>query len=103
MSLEELFLFSNDLHGKLIDFSKLTNLRKLDLSSNTLWDEDLENLKALKNNNNLEIYLSKNSIKNPTALLELNKNTRIVLSNNINLTKEAKTVLEERFGNNVTF
>lgn len=88
---------------KLIDFSKLSNLRKLDLSSNTLWDEDLENLKALKNNNNLEIYLSKNSIKNPTALLELNKNTRIVLSNNINLTKEAKTVLEERFGNNVTF
>ena len=51
----------------MIDFSKLTNLTNLDLSNNTLWSEDLENLKALKNNSNLTINLSNNSIIDATS------------------------------------
>lgn len=87
----------------MIDFSKLKNLTNLNLSNNTLWDEDLENLKALKNNTNLTIDLSNNSIINATALLELNPNTRINLSGNVNLTKEAKEKLKGHFQERVTF
>ena len=102
-SLQRLSLSNNNLHGKMIDFSKLTNLTNLDLSSNTLWSEDLENLKALKNNENLTINLSNNSIIDATALLELDPNTKINLSNNVNLSRDSKDKLKARFGNNVTF
>lgn len=93
----------NRLHENMIDFSKLTNLTNLSLSNNTLWSEDLENLKALKNNTNLTINLSNNSIIDATALLELNLNTKINLSNNINLSQDSKDRLRAHFGNNVTF
>ena len=87
----------------MIDFSKLTNLTNLNLSNNTLWSEDLENLKVLRNNSNLTIDLSNNSIIDATALLELNSNTKIKLTGNINLSQDSKDKLKERFGNNVTF
>ena len=87
----------------MIDFSKLTNLTYLNLSKNTLWTEDLENLKALKNNTNLKINLDNNSIIDTTALLELNQNTKISLKNNINLSQDSKDKLKAKFGNNVTF
>ena len=102
-SLKILNLTKTNLHGRMIDFSKLKNLTNLNLSNNTLWDEDLENLKALKNNTNLTIDLSNNSIINATALLELNPNTRINLSGNVNLTKEAKEKLKGHFQERVTF
>ena len=102
-SLQTLVLNDTNLHGRMIDFSKLTNLTNLDLSNNTLWSEDLENLKALKNNNNLTISLNNNSIIDATALLELNSNTKINLTGNINLSQDSKDKLKARFGNNVTF
>ena len=101
--LQELDLTYNNLHGRMIDFSKLTNLTKLNLTYNSLWSEDLENLKALKNNTNLTINLSNNSIIDATALLELNPNTKIDLRNNINLSQDSKDKLKARFGSNVTF
>ena len=103
ISLEDLNLSHNNLQGRMIDFSKLTNLTNLDLSNNTLWSEDLENLKALKNNSNLTINLSNNSIIDATSLLELNPNTKINLTGNINLSQDSKDKLKARFGNNVTF
>lgn len=102
-SLKDLNLASNNLHGRMIDFSKLTNLANLNLSENTLWSEDLENLKALKNNTNLTINLSNNSIIDATALLELNPNTKINLTKNVNLSQDSKDKLQARFGSNVTF
>lgn len=102
-NLEILNLGKTNLHEKIIDFSKLTNLTKLDLSDNTLWDEDLESLKSLKNNMNLTINLSNNSIINATALLELDRNTNIKLSGNVNLTQKAKDELKARFETRVTF
>ena len=95
-SLNSLSLQSNNLHNSMLDFSELNNLQSLNLENCSLWSEDLENLKALKNNNN-------NSLINPTALLELNPSTKIKLTGNVNLTEEAKTKLKERFGSNVTF
>ena len=102
-SLENLILKNNNLHGRMIDFSRLTNLTNLNLSNNTLWSEDLENLKALKNNSNLTIDLSNNSIIDATALLELNPNTKINLSGNINLSPDSINELKAHFGSNVTF
>ena len=102
-SLENLILKNNNLHGRMIDFSRLTNLTSLNLSNNTLWSEDLENLKALKNNSNLTIDLSNNSIIDATALLELNPNTKINLSGNINLSPDSINELKTHFGSNVTF
>ncbi len=102
-SLQNLYLSNNNLHGRMIDFSKLTNLTNLNLSNNTLWSEDLENLKVLKNNTNLTIDLSNNSIIDATALLELNPDTKIILTGNINLSQDSKIKLEEHFGDNVTF
>ena len=102
-NLQSLFLANNNLHGRMIDFSQLTNLTSLNLSGNTLWSEDLENLKVLRNNNNLTINLSNNSIIDATALLELNPNTKINLTGNINLSQDSKDKLKARFGNNVTF
>ena len=102
-SLENLVLSNNNLHGRMIDFSKLTNLTSLDLSGNTLWSEDLVNLKALKNNSNLMLNLSNNSIIDATALLELNPNTKIDLTKNINLSADSKTKLTAYFGSNVKY
>lgn len=102
-NLKILTLSSTNLHGKMIDFSKLTNLTTLNLSHNMLWSEDLENLKVLKNNTNLTINLSNNSIIDATALLELNANTKINLSYNVNLSQDSKDKLQLKFGNNVTF
>ena len=87
----------------MIEFSKLTNLKWLDLSGNTLWSEDLEKLKGLKDNTNLIINLQNNSIIDATALLELNPSTRIDLKGNVNLSQDSKDKLKAKFGNNVTF
>ena len=103
ISLTYLSMSNNNLHGRMIDFAKLTNLVYLDLSNNTLWSEELENLKVLKNNTNLTINLSNNAIIDATALLELNPNTKINLTGNINLSQESKDKLKSKFGNNVTF
>ena len=102
-SLTYLNMGNRDWHGKMINFSRLTNLTNLNLSNSLLWSEDLENLKVLRNNSNLTINLSNNSIIDATALLELNPNTKINLSGNINLSPESKKALTEHFGNNVTF
>ena len=87
----------------MIDFSKLTKLTNINLSKNSLWSEDLQNLIVLKNNKNLIIDLRNNSIIDASALLELNSSTKIYLTGNINLTQESKTKLKEKFGNNVTY
>lgn len=102
-SLETLNMSNMNLHKRLINFSKLTNLTNLNLSNNTLWSDDLENLKSLKNNNNLNINLSNNSIIDATALLELNPNTKIDLTKNINLSSESKAKLTEHFSSNVKY
>ena len=102
-SLINLSLSANNLHNKLIDFSKLTNLKNLSLSNCSLWSEDLENLKALKNNTNSVINLSNNAIIDATALLELNPSTRIDLKGNVNLSQDSKDKLKARFGDNVKF
>ena len=102
-SLQTLSLYNCNLHGRMIDFSNLTNLTYLNLNSNSLWTEDLENLKVLKNNTNLSIDLSNNSIIDATALLELNSNIRINLKGNVNLSQDSKDKLIDKFGNNVTF
>lgn len=102
-NLQTLSLINTNLHGNMIDFSYLTNLTKLDLRNNTLWSEDLEYLKALKNNTNLTIDLSNNSIIDASALLVLNPNTKINLTKNINLSSESKQALTEYFGSNVTY
>ena len=91
------------LHAKNIDFSKLTSLTTLTLERTGLWTEDLVNLKALKNNEDLTIDLRNNSIIDAEALLELKPGTKIYLSGNINLTQDSKNKLKERFRNNVIF
>ena len=85
------------------DFKNMNNLIQLNLDGNNLWSEDLENLKALKNNSNLIINLSNNSIIDATALLELNPNTKVNLTGNVNLSQDSKEKLKAKFGNNVTF
>ena len=102
-SLQRLNLYGTNLHGRMIDFSQLTNLNYLNLSNNTLWIEDLENLKALRNNTNLTIDLSNNSIIDANALLVLDTSCKIDLRNNVNLTQESKDALRARFGSNVIF
>ena len=91
------------MHGRMINFSQLTNLTYLDLSNNTLWSEDLENLRALKNNKNLTINLENNSIIDASALLELDSSCKIYLRNNVNLTQSSKDALKVKFGSNVIF
>lgn len=102
-SLQILSLKNNNLHKKMINFSRLTNLTSLDLSNNSLWSEDLENLKDLKTIQNLTINLNNNVITDATTLLELNENTNIHLSNNVNLSQDSKNKLKARFGNKVNF
>ena len=93
----------NNIHNKMPDFKYMNNLIQLNLDGNNLWSEDLENLKALKNNSNLIINLSNNSIIDATALLELNPNTKVNLTGNVNLSQDSKEKLKAKFGNNVTF
>ncbi len=102
-SLTNLTLNGNNLHNKMPDLSKLTNLQSISLSNCSLWSEDLENLKVLRNNSNLTINLSNNAIIDATTLLELNSNTKINLTGNINLSQDSKDKLKEYFGSNVTF
>lgn len=102
-SLQTLDLYAMDLHGRMIDFSKLTNLTSLNLTNNSLWSEDLENLKALKNNVGLTINLRNNSIIDASALYELNPSTVIDLRGNKNLSSESKIELRNIFGSNVRF
>lgn len=56
-----------------------------------------------KNNTNLTINLSNNSIIDASALLVLDTSCRIYLGGNVNLTQESKDKLTARFGSNVTF
>ena len=102
-SLKNLSLSGNNLHGRMPDFLNLKNLEILSLTGCSLWSEDLEKLKGLKDNTNLIINLQNNSIIDATALLELNPNTRIDLKGNVNLSQDSKDKLKARFGNNVTF
>lgn len=102
-SVVNLYLTTNDLRNKVPNFSKLTNLQTFSLSNCSLWSEDLENLKALKNNTNLTLDLSNNAIIDASALLVLNPNTKINLKGNINLSEELKTALSNHFKSNVTF
>lgn len=102
-SLEVLILNRDSLHNKMFDFSRLTNLNNLSLEGNSLWSEDLNKLKSLKNNKNLNLNLSNNSIIDATALLELDASTRINLKNNVNLNENSKNKLKAKFNANVTF
>lgn len=98
----KLYLNAIDL-TEIPNLSQLTNLTYLDLSNNTLWSEDLENLRALKNNKNLTINLENNSIIDASALLELDSSCKIYLRNNVNLTQSSKDALKVKFGSNVIF
>lgn len=102
-SLTQLSLNSVNLSENMIDFRKLTNLQNLELKGNYLNTSDIEKLKALKNNKNLIINLSNNSITDASALLELDSSCKINLSNNLNLKQESKDALKQKFGNNVWF
>lgn len=102
-SLEVLILNKVSLHNKMFDFSRLTNLNNLSLEGNSLWSEDLDKLKSLKNTKNLNLNLSNNSIIDATALLELDASTRINLKNNVNLNENSKNKLKAKFNANVTF
>ena len=102
-NLKSLNLSNNNLHGRMIAFYNLTKLTDINLSHNALWSEDLNNLKVLKNNSNLSINLSNNAIIDATALLELNANTKIDLTGNVNLSQESKDKLKSKFGYNVIF
>ncbi len=99
----ELNLSNTNLHDKMIDFSRLTNLTYLNLNNNTLWSDDLDNLKELRNNTNLKLYLQNNAIIDASALLELDSQTKIFLSGNVNLSENSKEKLRERFGGNISF
>ena len=102
-SLKSLYLSNVNLHEKTFNFSNLLNLKYFNLSNNTLWSEDLEKLKELKNNKNLTIDLSNNSIIDASSLLVLDTSCIINLQNNVNLTQESKDALRARFGSNVSF
>ncbi len=101
--LTELSLVQTNLHGRMLNFSKLTNLKELNLNNNTLWSEDLAKLNSLKNIKDLNIHLSNNSIIDATSLIALDPSCKIDLRNNINLSQESKDILKNHFGNNVTF
>ena len=93
--------YNTNLQGNMFDFSKLTNLTSLNLGECKLWSEDLEYLKALKNNKNLYINLGANSIIDALVLLELDDSCSIDLRNNINLLQKSKDKLKEKFGSKV--
>lgn len=102
-SLVELTLNSVNLTGNMPNISKLKNLKTLSLQGNYLNNEDIKKILDLKENTNLTIDLRNNSIIDATVLLELNPNTKIYLSGNVNLSQDSKDKLKARFGNNVTF
>ena len=81
----------------------LTNLTNLNLQTSSLWSEDLEALRALKNNKNLNINLMGNSIIDASALLDLDESCKIQLKDNINLSQESKNALKAKFGTKVTY
>ena len=90
------------MHNKMVDFSQLSNLKQLTLNGNYLSTSDLEVLKNL-NNRTIQIGLTNNSIIDATKLLDLNANSKIYLTNNVNLSQDSKTKLKEKFGNNVRY
>ena len=90
------------MHNKMVDFSQLSNLKQLTLNNNYLSTGDLEVLKNL-NNRTMQIGLTNNSIIDATKLLDLNANSKIYLTNNVNLSQNSKTKLKEKFGNNVKY
>jgi len=102
-SLVGLELSSVNLTGNMPNISKLKNLKTLNLRGNYLNNEDIKKILDLKENTNLTINLTKNSITDATVLLALNPNTKINLSENVNLSQDSKNKLKVRFGNNVTF
>ena len=51
----------------------------------------------------MQIGLTNNSIIDATKLLDLNANSKIYLTNNVNLSQNSKTKLKEKFGNNVKY
>lgn len=93
------------LHDRLseLNFTNLKHLTKLDLTSNGLWDTDLNNLLPLKDNKNLTLNLGNNSIIDARVLLQFNTTCKINLNNNVNLSQESKDELKNKFGNNVSF
>ena len=101
-SLENVTLISCDMHNKMVDFSQLSNLKQLTLNNNYLSTSDLEVLKNL-NNRTMQIGLTNSSIIDATKLLDLNANSKIYLTNNVNLSQDSKTKLKEKFGNNVRY
>lgn len=102
-SLVGLELSSVNLTGNMPNISKLKKLKTLSLRGNHLNNEDIKKILNLKENTNLTINLTNNSITDATVLLELNQNTKIYLSGNVNLSQDSKDKLKGRFGNNVTF
>ena len=86
----------------MVDFSQLSNLKQLTLNNNYLSTSDLEVLKNL-NNRTMQIGLTNSSIIDATKLLDLNANSKIYLTNNVNLSQDSKTKLKEKFGNNVRY
>lgn len=101
-SLENVTLIACDMHNKMVDFSQLSNLKQLTLNNNYLSTSDLEVLKNL-NNRTMQIGLTNSSIIDATKLLDLNANSKIYLTNNVNLSQDSKTKLKEKFGNNVRY
>lgn len=101
-SLESVTIIACDMHNKMVDFSQLSNLKQLTLNYNYLSTSDLEVLKNL-NNRTMQIGLTNNSIIDATKLLDLNANSKIYLTNNVNLSQDSKTKLKEKFGNNVRY
>ena len=101
-NLESVTIIACDMHNKMVDFSQLSNLKQLTLNNNYLSTSDLEVLKNL-NNRTIQIGLTNNSIIDATKLLDLNANSKIYLTNNINLSQDSKTRLKEKFGNNVRY
>ncbi|GEM_PF-2466608 len=101
-NLESVTIIACDMHNKMVDFSQLSNLKQLTLNGNYLSTSDLEVLKNL-NNRTIQIGLTNNSIIDATKLLDLNANSKIYLTNNVNLSQDSKTKLKEKFGNNVKY
>lgn len=102
-NLEVLKLTNCSLQGKMINFSNMSKLIELNLSGNYLATEDLKKLEGLKNNKNMKIDLTNNSITDINPLLVLDESTRILLKGNVNLSQEAKDRLIEKFADNVSF
>ena len=101
-NLENVTVTGCELHNKMIDFSKLNNLKQLSINNNYISTSDLNVLNNLSNKT-IQINLANNSIIDATKLLDLNANSTIWLTNNVNLSQDSKTKLKEKFGNNVRY